>query len=58
MEMYKEATTKISVGGKETRQIKINAGVKQGCPLSPSFLNLIIDQLVRRSTEAEYRGRY
>ena len=48
MEMYQNATTRISVGGKTTRDIKINAGVKQGCPLSPLFSNLIIDELLEK----------
>ena len=44
--MYSKATTTISVGGKTTRRVKINAGVKQGCPLSPLLFNLIIDELI------------
>ena len=46
MSMYEHSTTNITVGGKTTRAIKINAGVKQGCPLSPLFFNLIIDELI------------
>ena len=46
LDMYKKATTVITVGGKTTRKLKINAGVKQGCPLSPLLFNLIIDELI------------
>ena len=46
MEMYKEAATRISAGGKMTRQRRINADVKQGCPLFPLLFNLIIDELL------------
>ena len=46
MEMYKNATTRISVGGRTTRSIQINAGVKQGCSLSPLLFNLIVDELL------------
>ena len=48
MEMYAEARTRLSVGGKTTRRIKINAGVKQGCSWSPLLFNLIIDELIER----------
>ena len=48
MEMYQNAPTRISVGGKTTRDTKINAGVKQGCPLSPLLSNLIIDELLEK----------
>ena len=48
LEMYTNSFTRISVGGKSTRRIKINSGVKQGCPLSPMLFNLIIDELIIR----------
>ena len=44
--MYEKATTAVSVGGKTTRKVRINAGVKQGCPLSSLLFNLIIDELI------------
>ena len=44
--MYMDSYTSITVGGKTTRQIKINSGVKQGCPLSSPLLNPIIDELI------------
>ena len=48
MEMYKKATTRVTVGGKTTRRIKINSGVKQRCPLSPLLFNQIIDELLEK----------
>lgn len=48
LEMYENASrTRIRVGGKPTREIKINAGVKQCCPLSLSLFNVIIDELLK-----------
>ena len=48
MEKYSGVTTRISIGEKVTRQIKIRAGVKQGYPLSPLLFNLIIDELLEK----------
>ena len=60
LDMYGKATTTITVGGKSTRKLKINAGVKQGCPLSPLLFNLIIDELIEELKETnigiEIRG--
>ena len=49
--MYKDASTKLTVGGKTTRRININSGVKHGCPLSPLLFNLIIDELIEKLKE-------
>lgn len=38
----------MTVGGKSTRKIEINSGVKQGCPRSPLLFNLIIDELIEK----------
>ena len=46
MDRYKDATTRISERGKTTRQTKINARVKQGCPLPPLLFDLIVDELL------------
>ena len=46
--MYRGASNVIRVGGKFTRRININAGVKQGSPLSPLLFNVIMDKLIER----------
>ena len=48
LDMYTESYTKITVGRKTARQIKMNSGVKQRCPLSSLLFNLILDELIVR----------
>ena len=45
-DMYSNSTTVISTPECKTRKIEINAGVKQGCPLSPLLFNLLMDELL------------
>ena len=49
--MYKDASTKLTVGGKTTTKININSVVKQGCSLLPLLFNLIIDELIEKLKE-------
>ena len=53
LEMYRHATTEVTVGGRTTRKIQINAGVTQGCPLSPLLFNLILDELLEKLKRTE-----
>ena len=46
--MYTNTCTEIPVGGKTTRKIGINTGVKHGCPLSPFLLSLLMDELIEK----------
>lgn len=48
VDMYRRATIAIGVGSKFTRKITINAGVKQGCPLSPLLFNIVTEELLER----------
>ena len=45
-DLYSGASTQIRTTVGKTRQIQINAGVKQGCPLSPILFNLVLDSLI------------
>uniref|UniRef100_A0A803TDI1 Reverse transcriptase domain-containing protein n=1 Tax=Anolis carolinensis TaxID=28377 RepID=A0A803TDI1_ANOCA len=44
-ELYSENKATILVNGTQTRQININRGTKQGCPLSPALFSLAIEPL-------------
>lgn len=44
-DLYHGATTTFAAGNGETRQIKINQGVKQGNPLSPILTIVCLDPL-------------
>ena len=48
LDLYEGALTEIRTPVGKTRKIDINAGVKQGCPLSPLLFNLVMDELVER----------
>lgn len=52
-ELYSGGTTHIKCGSGETKSININAGVKQGCPLSPIIFNLAIEPMLRALLKAE-----
>ena len=45
-DMYTNSTTVITTPEGKTRKIEINDRVKQGCPLSPLLLNLLMDELL------------
>lgn len=47
-EIYSDATTTVKISqSDETDPININAGVKQGCPISPILFNLSTELLIR-----------
>lgn len=46
-DLYKDASTTIKSGNEVTPKITINSGVKQGCPLSPTLFNMLMDELLK-----------
>lgn len=60
LEMYESISTVISVKEKITRRVAINSGVKQGYPLSPLSLNIVMDELIeklkKRKIQIEING--
>ena len=45
MAMYANTTANISINGNMSKTIKLKAGVRQGCPLSPTIFALCIEPL-------------
>jgi hypothetical protein len=39
-----------------TQPIKINTGVQQGCPVSPSLFSMYINQIITEWKEEEMKG--
>ena len=52
-DLYSNAETQIRTPKGNTRYIRINAGVKQGCPLSPLLFNLVMNKLVLKIQEMQ-----
>lgn len=46
-ELYRGLDTSIVLGGTEICRIRLDSGIKQGCPLSGSLFALCLDPLVR-----------
>lgn len=49
-DMYHGSVTRVRTGQGYTNDIELEAGVKQGCPLSPILFNLAIEPIIRAIT--------
>ena len=45
MEMYKDTSTTVKLGGVEITKIPVEVGLKQGCVLSPMLFSLYVQEL-------------
>ena len=45
--LYSNATTRIYLNGLQSSPVKINSGVRQGCPASPLLFNVVLESLAR-----------
>ena len=55
-DFYSQTTTSVHTKNNSTVPIKIERGVKQGCPLSPILFNLVMEVLIRAAEEVEGSG--
>lgn len=53
MSLYEVSTVCVRIREGFTGSIPMLSGVRQGCPLSPIFFNLVIDPLVREPGESD-----
>jgi hypothetical protein len=52
MTLYETIIGKVRTRTGETEEIQSTIGVKQGCPLSPTFFRLYIDELEERISDS------
>lgn len=53
---YDGSTTRIVSNNRTSRELFINKGVKQGCPLSPTLFNICLESLLRKLAQHEVDG--
>ena len=55
-QLYKSSSCQVIHNGKLTDPFKVETGVRQGCLLSPIIFLLVVDWIMRRSTEKKKTG--
>ena len=55
-QLYEDATCQVIHEGKLTDPFQVQAGVCQGCTLSPTIFLLVVDWIMRQSTKGQKPG--
>jgi hypothetical protein len=55
LDSYRPATVKIVTLDGITNEIKINRGVKQGCPLSPILFYICVNPLIEKMNTSQFK---
>jgi hypothetical protein len=56
--IYEKPTTNIILNGEKLKPFPLKSGTRQGCPLSPLLLNIIMELLARAIRQEEEIGSY
>jgi len=56
--LYSSIYAKVRLGDKTSRKVKMNQGVRQGCPLSPTLFNFFVDELATELRQSGYGSKF
>ena len=54
--IYDKPTASITLNGEKLKAFPLKSGTRQGCPLSPLLLNIVLKVLARAIREKEIKG--
>jgi hypothetical protein len=54
--IYDKSTANITFNGEKLKPFPLKSGMKQGCPLSPLLLNIVLEFLARAIRQEEIKG--
>ena len=54
--MYNKPTANIILNGERLKVFPLRSGIRQGCPLSPLLINIVLEVLATAIREKEVKG--